>query len=170
MLLNWLASAKRVGVSNVVVIAYSRSLYEELHRTGIKSVFVPLAAGKQNLWWRLFVFQAMCLAGIDFIHCDADAVLLRDPGNYLARFPDADFIVSQGTVHPPEEAKSRGFVVCMGFFLLRGTLSALTMLAKALDTIGSTKTDRASVNSVLPTRKIVEEATDWELTQLGYSF
>ena len=157
VILNWISAAERVAVSNVIVVAYDRTLSKELKRQKIDTVHVPMPGGKENLWWRLFVFEAMCRAGIDFVHCDADAVLLRNPTPYLESFPAADLIISQETVHPQSVAESRGFVVCMGFFFLRGTSDSLEMISEALRTIPFTGTDQAALNSVLPL-----DPADWD--------
>lgn len=160
IVLNWLEASARIGVSDVIVVAYDRALYRQLRDEGVVTVFVPMAPGKENLWWRLFVFRAVCRAGIDFVHCDADAVLLRNPSSVLEGFSNVDLIISQGTVHPPAIAESRGFVVCMGFFFLRGTKGSLEIVSIAISKISDTKTDQAALNFALP-----PEAASWDYLQ-----
>jgi hypothetical protein len=102
--------------------------------------------GKDFLWWRLYVFEALCRKGIDFIHWDADAIILRNPERELERYPKADLVASPGTVHPRTIAEKYHFVACMGYFLLRSTPASLSMLVEALSLVGIAGTDQASVN------------------------
>lgn len=157
ILANWLAFARRSGVTNTLVIVFDRRLLRALKNEGVFCVWAPMKQGKGFLWWRLLVFQALCESGIDFIHCDADAILLRNPESQLERFPEADLILSPGTVHPEEIARKHKFVGCMGFFLLRSTRDSRSMLSEAISLIPANLTDQASVNVALFRR-----VSEWE--------
>lgn len=173
ILMNWLVFAARCGVENVLVVSYDRRLSRMLDRKGVLSALVPMRQGKKFLWWRLYVFQALCEAGVDFIHCDADAILLKNPEPELQRFPEADFIASPGTVHPAEVAKIQHFVACMGFFFLKSNPNASSLLAEALKLTPEAGTDQAAVNIALFQRvgEWHDLNLDWErVTKLEIKF
>jgi hypothetical protein len=146
ILLNWLHFAKRCGIENVIVVSYDKRLMRMLRLLGVQSVWLPMKQGKDFLWWRLYVFEVLCRQGIDFIHCDADAIILRNPEKELERYPKADLVASPGTVHPRTIAEKYHFVACMGYFLLRSTPATRSMLVEALSLVGIAGNDQASVN------------------------
>ena len=84
--------------------------FAALDRKALMRALLPLRT-------RLFLHLAN--AGRDFVHSDADAVWTRDPRRYMARHPDFDLLVSQGTRFPREHYLRFGFVLCAGFFLCR---------------------------------------------------
>lgn len=149
VLLNWLVASARIELTNIVIVAYDRRLARFLKRHGFECVFLPMKPGKSNLWWRLFVFQALCEAGVDFVHCDADAVLLKNPTESLSVFASADLVASQGTVHPKNVVELTGFVVCMGFFLLRSNERTRAFMRRAVERAPHDGTDQSAVNNTL---------------------
>lgn len=148
VLLNWLLFARAAQVRSVIVVAYDRRLHLFLKRRGISSVFVPLKPGKEMLWWRMFVFNELCQAGIDFVHSDADALILRNPLPTLQEDP-SELVMSQGTVHPPEVVRVRGHVLCAGFFFLRSGSRSRDMLHEALEQARRRGTDQAGLNGAI---------------------
>lgn len=149
VLLNWLVASARVELTNIVIVAYDRRLERFLRRRGFDCVFLPMKPGKSNLWWRMFVFYALCEAEVDFVHCDADAVLLKNPAESLNEFPSADLVASQGTVHPKNVVDMTGFVVCMGFFLIRSNKRTRAFMKRALERAPHDGTDQSAVNNTL---------------------
>jgi len=145
VLLNWLLFARAANVENVIVVSYDRRLYWFLQRRGISSVFVPLKPGKHMLWWRMFIFNALCQAGVDFVHSDADALILRNPLPLLQASP-AELVMSQGTVHPQDVVRIRGHVLCAGFFLLRSGTQSRDLLGRALEQARIRGTDQSGFN------------------------
>jgi len=160
VLLNWLAAANRVGITRVIIVGYSRALVGYLRQLGFSAFFLPMKSGKKFLWQRLFVFHALADAGVYYIHCDADGLLLRNPMEYIFSHKEADLVFSQGTVHPEELAKSRGFVVCMGFFFCRGGPQTSEVFQRAISIISEKHTDQASVNHVLE-----ESVSSWTIAK-----
>lgn len=156
VLLNWLVASARVEFTNIVIVAYDRRLARFLKGRGFDCVFLPMKPGKSNLWWRMFVFQALCEAGMDFVHCDADAVLLKNPTDSLSDFPSADLVASQGTVHPQNVVDVTGFVVCMGFFQLRSNEHTRAFMKRAIERAPHEGTDQSAVNNTL-----LEWVSEW---------
>lgn len=146
---NWLAFAERAQIRNVLVVCYDKRLFRRIKSQGISCVWLPMKKGKEFLWWRLLVFRELCARGINFVHCDADAILLRHPEEHLGQFEEIDLIISPGTVHPREIAQEHLFVLCMGFFRILSNERTQSLLSEAIRVVSEEKTDQAAVNRLV---------------------
>lgn len=152
ILFNWISFAENAGLSNFLFVVPERRLAQKLQSRGYVALRAPMSFSKETLWWRLFIFEALASAGVDFLHCDADAVILKNPRPYLEALPESDFQFSQGTVHPENVARRLGFVVCMGFFRAKGTPAVRQVFREALELAKTGKTDQHSMNLLLEAR------------------
>ena len=133
----WIEAARRASCAGWRIVCLDRDLVRWLqeHGAGAQAVYyydvLPeaprhdfAALPREALMLALLplrtrLFLHLANAGRDFVHSDADAVWIRDPRGYMARHPDFDLLVSQGTWFPPEHYLRFGFVLCAGFFLCR---------------------------------------------------
>lgn len=153
VLLNWLAAVGRLGIDDYLIVALDERLHRFLHKRGIPVVLSPLAGNLAALWVRrIHVFRALCDAGVDFIHSDADAIWLRDPRADFFDGVQADLVASQGTVWPPKVVRQLGFVVCCGLFQLRSTPAAAALLDDVLADARQSGDDQVSMNRAIAKR------------------
>ena len=133
----WIKAARRASCAGWRIVCLDRDLVRWLqeHGAGAQAVYYydvlpdapryDFAALQRNALMRALLplrtrlFLHLANAGRDFVHSDADAVWTRDPRRYMARHPDFDLLISQGTRFPPEHYLRFGFVLCAGFFLCR---------------------------------------------------
>jgi hypothetical protein len=157
VLMNWLVAMATQGIENYLVIALDTQLHALLVERRIPVVLSELSGDLRALWIRrIEIFASLCAAGVDFIHSDVDAVWLRDPEPFLQEL-QADLIVSQGTVWPPDVHRQFGFVVCCGFFKLRSTAVSRRLLAGLAQDVVRTGDDQVSLN-----RLLAGQSTRWE--------
>jgi hypothetical protein len=148
VLWNWLRHARAAGATSEMVIALDAPLLDELLAAGVNAVGWRHDGSLADLWQqRLAIFSALCSAGIDFVHSDADAVWLRDPVAHCFE-PDLDLVFSQGTVWPYAVAANWGFVLCCGFFAARSRPAVRAFLAETARRAVETN-DQAAVNQLL---------------------
>lgn len=148
---NWIGYAQASGVVNIVIIALDEALATEMRESGIACVELPPVGSLEGLWIiRARLFAALCRANVDFIHSDADAIWLRNPVERAFGF-DVDISFSQGTVWPSDIAVQWGFVVCCGFFAVRGSLRTSKYFEAVASLTENENDDQIAANRVLDT-------------------
>jgi hypothetical protein len=155
VLMNWLVALSLQRIDNYVVVTLDRELHASLSDRGIPSLLCEFESDLGDLWiQRIRIFAALCDAGVDFIHSDADAIWLQDPrGSYLAS-GDADLVASQGTVWPPDVHQRFGFVLCCGLFRLRSTPVSRRLLTELESHVLVSRDDQVSLNRLLAERSM----------------
>jgi len=157
VLLNWLIAVDRLSIKNYLVVSLDQAIHEYLLKRKVPTVLLQIdkRQGLGGLWVsRAEVFSLICNMGIDFIHSDADAVLMRDPIVDYFQGQERDLIVSQGTVWPPFVLQHWGFVLCCGLFQVRSNSLTKALLTDLLSDIRITGDDQISMNKVLMERNI----------------
>jgi Nucleotide-diphospho-sugar transferase len=153
VLLNWLVGLAAIGVRHYVVIALDRPLYDFLVRKRVPAVLAEHRGDLRALWIeRIGVFAALNHAGLDFVHSDADAVWMRDPGPAFFNRSEADLVASQGTVWPPDVHARFGFVLCCGLFRLASNARTRALLAELAGHVLATGDDQVSLNRLVAAR------------------
>jgi hypothetical protein len=159
VLMNWLVALALNGVDNYLIVALDRELHQFLNERGIPVVLSELSGDLSALWMRrIDVFTALCAAGVDFVHSDVDAIWIRDPRAAYLSDPQADLIISQGTIWPPDSYQTWGFVLCCGFFQLRSTVRTRRLLGELKEHVQSTGDDQVSLNQLIAGR-----STRWQI-------
>jgi hypothetical protein len=159
VLLNWLVALSLNRIDNYLVVALDEPLYAWLGRHDIASVLSPVSAGLSALWYRrVQIFSALCAAGIDFVHSDADAIWLRDPSADYFSEPDTELVISQGTVWPRDVHQRFGFVLCCGLFRLRSTPRTQRLLSQLEADVLATGDDQVSLN-----RLVLNHSSSWRI-------
>jgi len=159
ILMNWLVALAVNGIENYLVVALDRELDTFLRARGIPVVLSELRGDLHALWvLRINVFDALCAAGIDFVHSDVDAIWMRDPRAAYLTDQGADLIISQGTIWPPDVHQRFGFVLCCGLFQLRSTERTQRLLHQLREHVRSTGDDQVSLNQL-----IANHAMRWQI-------
>lgn len=129
---NWLIGLKRLGVSNVLVCALDQPLARQLLSQGVPVAFTPCNPALSDIWAiRQGVIHDLLASGFNVLHCDVDAVWLKNPLPLIESF-DADIISSQGTTHPNSCHKAWGHVLCYGFIQLRSNPRAIRLVQQSV--------------------------------------
>jgi hypothetical protein len=150
----------------LLVVALDRDADRKLKDLGIESIlfqinsFDKFLSTKEfdkeeknhlsRLWaTRWFVFQRIISKGIEVIHSDADAVWLKDPIPRIIS-ESFDMAASIGRRWPRDAAQKWGFVLCMGFFVLRPTKASVQLVQQILDSMPiSEQDDQVAINRIL---------------------
>jgi hypothetical protein len=146
---NWLRYAGRFVNSNLLIFALDVPLYDVISARGLPVILLPYDGTNEALWLeRLKVFQFFCSMGIDFVHSDADAIWLREPLSYCFSI-DADLVISQGTIWPPDVAENWGFVLCCGFFAVRASDKMASFFTNVMKVATEVLDDQVALNRTL---------------------
>jgi hypothetical protein len=161
VLMNWLVALAANGIDNYLVIALDEALYRFLDERGVPVALSTLGGELRELWVRrIQVFAALCIAGIDFVHSDVDAVWMRDPRTAHLSDLHAELTISQGTIWPPEVHQRFGFVLCCGLFRLRSGPRTRQLLGELEAHVLQTGDDQVSLN-----RLIAARAPTWQIAR-----
>jgi chondroitin 4-sulfotransferase 11 len=162
----WLTCFRAHCDTGLLAVALDDAAHEAMLRRGVSSAHIPLegfaeflsvkrqSKGEVDKLWSLWhlrirVFQRVIQSGIELVHSDADALWLGDPLPGLSALSQ-DFITSVGLKHPRAIAKEWGFVICMGFFILRSTPAASTLLERLLQVMEDEHPDdQVAMNSLV---------------------
>ena len=161
VLLNWLIGMHRLGIQNYLVISLDEGIHGYLEEHGFPTFLSPLEGDLSKLWiMRMRIFQALCSAGLSFLHSDADAIWLKNP--FPAFFDNSthEIIASQGTIWPADVAADQGFVFCCGFFFVKSCQQTRELLDELAADVTVSGDDQVSLNRILKQKSI-----DWD-TQL----
>jgi len=154
--LNWAATMAKYDLDqHVVVIALDDEMYSFLsdHDFATGRLVLPKrpdGVTQHNLLWpaRMKIVSSILQeAKVDVVMSDADAMWLRaDVLEYIKQQP-GDIVASRGTF-PFEWGRKWGATVCMGFVVLRTSISkqSLTMLEDQTNTSGD---DQVGINQML---------------------
>lgn len=156
---SWCARPGAPGKGELLVVACDQKSEDTWRNEGMVVLAAPTDGSLGGLWQtRLEIFVALCRAGVDFFHSDADAFWIRDPRDYC-RALHADLTFSQGTIWPRAAVHAWGFVLCCGFFHVRATsatadfLETVNRRCAAMDQ----PDDQVALNTLL-----LESDTAWE--------
>jgi len=159
ILWNWIRHMEACGAADFLVIAMDAELHDELSASGVRSVRGSYDGTRKGLWMvRLEVFSALCEAGVDFVHSDADAVWMKNPLPKYFADGELDLLFSPGTIWPPDVIRKWGFVLCCGFFGMRATSATTRILREATSLAQQTQDDQVAIN-----RLLCENGTQWTL-------
>ena len=163
----WIEAARRASCAGWRIVCLDRDLVRWLqeHGEGAQAVyyydvlpdaprhdFAALdrkALMRALLPLRTRLFLHLANAGRDFVHSDADAFWTSDPRRYMARHPDFDLLVSQGTAFPREHYLRFGFVLCAGFFLCRSNARTRDYFERVVALGPEDVDDQRCMNNVL---------------------
>lgn len=164
LLENWLAHAVAAGIKRSLVIAIDEQTSHFRH-PGCE-VFPSSFSGAFGdvCLHRLRICAFLAERGIDFISSDLDAVWLRDPRPLCFQNAQRDLSFSQGTYHPEAAYQAWGFVLCGGFFAVRGGKRTARFLNAVLDRAWPGSDDQAPLNLTL-----LETGTRWASCHDGYA-
>jgi hypothetical protein len=156
---SWCCQPGAPRKEEILLVACDRAAKDTWGREGMTVLAAPTDGSLGGLWQtRLDVFAALCRAGVDFFHSDADAFWRRDPRDYC-RALQADLVFSQGTIHPRAAVRAWGFVLCCGFFSVRAnqaTASFLEGVNRHCSAI-TKPDDQVALNTLL-----LEQDTAWD--------
>ena len=174
LLLNWLVSVDSLGIHNYLIVSLDRRLYEYLSKRQIPTVFSEWSGGLERLWKkRVHVWLAFTRGKLNYIHCDLDAVWVRNPTPRYFMTPEYDLLISQDTTWPPSIIARRGFILCCGLFHARSCESTEQLFEDVVGDIKETGDDQWSLNRVIE-RYNIEWQTDhqrtYRLKHVGHQF
>jgi predicted O-methyltransferase YrrM/2-polyprenyl-3-methyl-5-hydroxy-6-metoxy-1,4-benzoquinol methylase len=150
VLLNWLVGMHRLSIQNYLVISLDEEIHRYLEEHGFPTYLSPLQGDLSKLWiMRMQIFQALCSAGISFLHSDADAIWLKNPFPTFFDNSTHEIIASQGTIWPADVADNQGFVFCCGFFFVKSCQQTRELLDELAADVAVTGDDQVSLNRVL---------------------
>ena len=158
VLRNWIASVRRVGVNNVLVVALDPEIEQICTNLQIPyyRLEVPPDSFPDLMRARVRMFRDLSAIGVDFINSDLDAIWLRDPREYLSGL-QGDLLVSTGTIHPLDFHEEWGFTLCAGFFMSRASEKMRLFYELMLQ---DDRSDQISMANVLS-----EDNVDFEVTE-----
>ncbi len=160
VVLEWVERIVACGVENYLVVAQDKALHAELLKRGYNSTLKPFEGTLGDFWvFRLEVTQTLLEHGVSVLHCDADAFWLSDARDLIAN-DDADLIVSQGTIQPPDVVEDWKHVLCCGFFFYRANLDVLAWMDRVMTLSRELKSDQVAINRLLH-----EEGVEWSAIQ-----
>ena len=157
LLENWLVHAVAAGVELSLVIALDDEAGRFRHtgcvvvQSGVGGAFADLCIH------RLRICAYLAELGADFISSDVDAVWLSDPRPLCFGAPRRDVLFSQGTYHPKPAYNAWGFVLCAGFFAVRGGPASAHFLNTVLDRAWPGSDDQEPINLAL-----LESGVRWD--------
>ncbi len=142
VLFNWLIAVRvKVGdpFDNILVIALDLRLHNFLQSHGFNSIFVPpnsVIRGRTSALVKMFTTRVVVVRminylGYDALHCDNDAIILKNPMTLLSEHQESDIVGSVGTF-PFDIGGRWGFTICMGFILFRSTPQIGKLLSSVL--------------------------------------
>jgi Nucleotide-diphospho-sugar transferase len=154
---NWLAHAVAAGVDRSLVLAVDNEA-GRFRRPGCVVVQSDFRGAFADICThRLRICAYLAQLGADFISSDLDAVWLSDPRPLCFGGSRLDLLFSQGTYHPEAAYSAWGFVVCGGFFAIRGGSASARFLSAALERAWPGSDDQAPINLTL-----LESGTRWD--------
>lgn len=166
VLLNWLVGMHRLNIRNFLVISLDEEIHHYLGEHGLPTFLSPLEGDLSELWiMRIQIFQALCSAGISFLHSDADAIWLKDPFPAFLDNSKHDIVASQGTIWPADVAKNQGFVFCCGFLFVKSCPQTIALLGEIATDVALTGDDQVSLNRV-----ILGKSLQWDTGQSSSYF
>ena len=162
----WLSCFKNSYNQELFVVALDNEAFKKLKDLGVESILIELKSFKTflstkefhaterrqlSLLWKVrwTVFQRVISHGVELVHSDADALWLRNP---LPALPSSEFdlIASIGRSWPTDIANIWGFVLCMGFFVLRPTEASKNFVNLVLEEIRNVEADdQVTANTIL---------------------
>ena len=156
---SWCSQPGAPRREEILLVACDRTAEDTWGREGMTVLAAPTDGSLGGLWQtRLDIFAALCRAGVDFFHSDADAFWRHDPRDYCRGLP-ADLVFSQGTIHPRVAVRAWGFVLCCGFFSVRANQATASFLESVNQRCAAmTKPDdQVALNTLL-----LEQDTAWD--------
>jgi hypothetical protein len=150
VLLNWLVAMHRIKIDNYIIVSLDQELHDFLSQRDIPSVLSPLQGGLDQLWVkRIEIFRMLIDHEIAFLHSDIDAIWLRNPIPDYFSSPGYDLMFSQGTIHPSDVVRKRGFVFCCGLFYMQSSDTTKRILSEMERDVRETGDDQITVNRVI---------------------
>ena len=103
--LNWVHHLRKVGVSNFAVAAMDEEIISELKTRNIPHLVMPRLLDARVLDWggedffergrrTVEMVKDITRCGVDLLLSDLDTVWLRNPYDFIDKYPDADVLVS----------------------------------------------------------------------------
>lgn len=140
--LNFVCNLKRIGVSNYVVLAMDRTVFDYLAARGTNTFFYEMPATRRRLLEEadsfgtaafietsrrksMLVLKVLRL-GYSVVFSDVDVVWVRDPIPELLRH-DFDFVMQSDRAHKDQDA-ALNYNLNSGFYLVRSSLRSVTAL------------------------------------------
>lgn len=164
ILQNWLKAIKKINISNYLIVAMDKVLFEQLQEKNIPSILRICDINHGAIWiHRINIIKEILEYGYNVVHSDADAVWLKNPlYDYIYNQP-YDIVFSQGTYWPKHIHKEFGFVLCCGFFYLQANKNTLEFINKVAIDVVSSNDDQVSCNDYMLKNNI-----QWQIPKNNY--
>ncbi len=131
---NWVYYLNKHNIKNYVIIAMDEETYDYLNDNNINTRLVHgKILKKSGTGWK-FRFQTILklLKEGNILHCDLDAIWLKNASNLLDN--EHDIIASQDTGGwPPNAYKQMNFTMCMGWIYLKKNDNVINIFEKILE-------------------------------------
>lgn len=164
----WIRYLRRSGIEDFFLIAADKDSADFLSLINIPFVEVHLrpailaqkgyrnaggfdAKGAAIIFARTQIIQWLIRRNINVIHCDLDAVLLKNPTSYLSK--EADISFQRVKYHPDKIAEMWGFTCCGGFAAFKSTRNVEEFLFEVREIQSHISSDQIAFNVALLERK-----------------
>ncbi|XP_051151632.1 arabinosyltransferase XEG113-like [Andrographis paniculata] len=110
-ILNWAKHLTDMGIHNLIVGAMDTTLLEALYWKGVPVFDMGSYINTTGVGWgsatfnklgrdKISLLDSFLQFGFEILMCDTDTVWLKNPLPYLARYPEADVLVSTDQISP----------------------------------------------------------------------
>jgi hypothetical protein len=162
----WYRYFRECDGRNLLVIALDPVVYRKIKDMGVPVYLLPVfnfQAGIRNiLWYETVRFRKRLIdMGVDYLHSDIDAFWLENPVGKVRELK-ADIVASIGYGTPQYVVDDWGFVMCLGFYMMRSTEHTRKLYPSYLKYTRSWGHDQNGLNTLL-----WQQETTWQPAQNG---
>ena len=156
----WYKYFKMCGGSNLLVVALDPVVYRKLREMDVPAYLLPVfnfqASVRDILWYETVRFhQRLIDLGVDYLHTDIDAFWLENPVSKVREL-NADIVASIGYGTPQYVVDAWGFVMCLGFYMMRSNERTRKLYPSYIKYTRSCGHDQNGLNTLL-----LEKGTRW---------
>eukprot|EP00755_Sulcionema_specki_P025030 Sspe_Gene.82390::Locus_54000_Transcript_1_1_Confidence_1.000_Length_1379::g.82390::m.82390/K20784/XEG113; arabinosyltransferase len=116
---NWVGHLRKLNVTNFIVGSMDDELLAALQKEGVASFGMQSNLSRNDFGWgskqfhkmgreKISLVSAVLDLGFEVLVCDVDTVWMRDPNDYVARFPEIDVLVSTDSLRSTKMAHEVG--------------------------------------------------------------
>ncbi|HTQ98370.1 MAG TPA: putative nucleotide-diphospho-sugar transferase [Candidatus Acidoferrum sp.] len=156
----WHRYFTRCDGRNLLVIALDPVVYRKVRDMGVPAYLLPVfnfqADIRSILWYETVRFrQRLIERGVGYLHSDIDAFWMQNPVAEVTRHP-TDIVASIGYGTPAYVVDAWGFVLCLGFYLMRSTANTRKLYPAYVKYTRDCGHDQNGLNTLL-----LERGTRW---------